>query len=252
MTDFMHIYICITDIYYTYVGFSFIFFFFLCNPVFGKYLSVSCEKEIVVSIWYTRVNLHTNWLKIICLFFKLLNCQYSHWFQNINTEKTTSKSLLNLRQYPHCLLKIWELQGIPWQSCDWDSKHPLKEAQVPSLVRKLRSQKLSSSTRKKKKSRNLKFQTLSVYTKWIFVCLSCLFVSNGSSCDALNDYAKVLDRVDYNNLWKILKEMGIPDHLTCLLRNLYAGQEATVRSKHGLVQNWEGSTSKLCIITLLI
>ena len=44
------------------------------------------------------------------------------------------------------------------------------------------------------------------------------------------DYAKVFDCVDHNKLWKILKEMGIPDHLTCLLRNLYAGQEATVRT----------------------
>ena len=42
------------------------------------------------------------------------------------------------------------------------------------------------------------------------------------------DYAKAFDCVDHNKLWKILKEMGIPDHLTCLLRNLYAGQEATV------------------------
>ena len=47
------------------------------------------------------------------------------------------------------------------------------------------------------------------------------------------DYAKAFDRVDHNKLWKILKEMGIPDHLTCLLRNLYAGQEATVRTGHG-------------------
>ena len=46
------------------------------------------------------------------------------------------------------------------------------------------------------------------------------------------DYAKAFDCVDYNKLWKILKEMGIPDHLTCLLRNLYAGQEATVRTEH--------------------
>ena len=44
------------------------------------------------------------------------------------------------------------------------------------------------------------------------------------------DYAKAFDSVDHNKLWKILKEMGIPDHLTCLLRNLYAGQEATVRT----------------------
>ena len=47
------------------------------------------------------------------------------------------------------------------------------------------------------------------------------------------DYAKALDCVDHNKLWKILKEMGIPDHLTCLLRNLYAGQEATVRTGQG-------------------
>ena len=47
------------------------------------------------------------------------------------------------------------------------------------------------------------------------------------------DYAKAFDCVDHNKLWKILKEMGIPDHLTCLLRNLYAGQEAAVRTGHG-------------------
>ena len=47
------------------------------------------------------------------------------------------------------------------------------------------------------------------------------------------DYAKAFDCVDHNKLWKILKEMGIPDHLTCLLRNLYAGQEATIRIGHG-------------------
>ena len=45
------------------------------------------------------------------------------------------------------------------------------------------------------------------------------------------DYAKAFDCVDHNKLWEILKEMGIPDHLTCLLRNLYAGQEATVRDR---------------------
>ena len=47
------------------------------------------------------------------------------------------------------------------------------------------------------------------------------------------DYVKAFDCMDHNKLWKILKEMGIPDHLTCLLRNLYAGQEATVRTGHG-------------------
>ena len=47
------------------------------------------------------------------------------------------------------------------------------------------------------------------------------------------DYAKAFDSVDHNKLWKILKEMGIPDHLTCLVKNLYAGQAATVRTGHG-------------------
>ena len=47
------------------------------------------------------------------------------------------------------------------------------------------------------------------------------------------DFAKAFDCVDHNKLWKILLEMGIPDHLTCLLRNLHAGQEATVRTGHG-------------------
>ena len=49
------------------------------------------------------------------------------------------------------------------------------------------------------------------------------------------DYAKAFDCVDHSKLWKILQEMGIPDHLTCLLRNLYAGQEATVRTAHGII-----------------
>ena len=53
-------------------------------------------------------------------------------------------------------------------------------------------------------------------------------------------YAKAFDCVYHNKLWKILREMGIPDHLTCLLRNLYAGQEATVRTGHGTMDwnNW--------------
>ena len=64
--------------------------------------------------------------------------------------------------------------------------------------------------------------------------------------DSLNDYAKAFDRVDHNKpVWKILKEMGIPDHLTCLLRNLYAGQEATVRTGHGTT-DWFQIGKGLC------
>ena len=68
------------------------------------------------------------------------------------------------------------------------------------------------------------------------------------------DYAKSFDCVDHNKLWKIRQEMGIPDHLTCLLRNLYAGQEATVRIGHGTT-NWfqiRKGVCQGCIVTLLI
>ena len=53
------------------------------------------------------------------------------------------------------------------------------------------------------------------------------------------DYAKAFDCVDHDKLWKILKEMRIPEHLTCLLRNLYAGQEATVRTRHGTMDGFQ-------------
>ena len=55
------------------------------------------------------------------------------------------------------------------------------------------------------------------------------------------DYAKAFDYVDHDNLWNTLKEMGIPDHLTYLLRNLYAGQEATIRTRHPLMEQQTGS-----------
>ena len=69
------------------------------------------------------------------------------------------------------------------------------------------------------------------------------------------DYDKAFDCVDQNKLWKILKEMRIPDYLSCLLRNLYAGQEATVRTGHGTTdwfQTGKKSMSRLYIVTLLI
>ena len=70
------------------------------------------------------------------------------------------------------------------------------------------------------------------------------------------DYIKAFDYVDYNKLWKILKEMGISDHLTCLLRNLYAGQEATVRTGHATTDRFQIRkgvyTSRLYIATLVI
>ena len=64
------------------------------------------------------------------------------------------------------------------------------------------------------------------------------------------DYAKAFDFVDHNKLWRILQEMGIPDHLTCLLRNLYAGQETTARTGHGTTDWFQ--IGRLYIVTLLI
>ena len=68
----------------------------------------------------------------------------------------------------------------------------------------------------------------------------CAIIGTGNKCITFCfiyfcfiDYTKAFDFVDHNKLWKILQEMGIPDHLTCLLRNLYAGQEAAVRTGHG-------------------
>ena len=69
------------------------------------------------------------------------------------------------------------------------------------------------------------------------------------------DYGKAFDCMDHNKLWKILQAMGIPDHLTCLLRSLYAGHKATVRTGHWnnrLLPNKKRSTSRLSIVTLLI
>ena len=61
--------------------------------------------------------------------------------------------------------------------------------------------------------------------------------------------------MDHNKVWKILEEMGIPDHLTCMLRNLYTGQDTTVKiglGTTGLVLNWERSTSRLYTVTPLV
>ena len=79
-----------------------------------------------------------------------------------------------------------------------------------------------------RKGRGTRDQTANI--RWI-IKKAREFQKNISFC--FIDYAKDFDCVDHNKLWKILKEMGIPGHVTCLLRNLYAGQEATVRTGHG-------------------
>ena len=93
-----------------------------------------------------------------------------------------------------------------------------------STLRELRRSKCSRWIKKRQRNQRSNCQHLldnrkSKFQKNIYLC----FI----------DYTKAEECVDYHKLWKILKEMGIPDHLTCLLRNLYAGQEAKVRSRHG-------------------
>ena len=81
--------------------------------------------------------------------------------------------------------------------------------------------------------------------------------SGKTSTSVFIDYTKAFDYVDHNKLWKILKEMGIPDHLNCLLQNLYADQEATVRTRHGTT-DWfktgkgvhQGCILSLCLFNI--
>ena len=90
------------------------------------------------------------------------------------------------------------------------------------------NRKLSAVQAGFRKARGLRHQTGNI--RWI-IEKAREFQKNISFCFV--DYAHAFDCVDHNKLWKILQEIGIPDHLTCLLRNLYAGQEATGRTGHG-------------------
>ena len=95
---------------------------------------------------------------------------------------------------------------------------------------------------------------------WVSLTLDVGYLSTAASakhsrCSLPWTRGISLDCVDHNKLWKILQEMGIPDHLTCLLRNLYAGQEVTVRTGHGTTdwfQIGKGVRQRLYIVSLLI
>ena len=101
------------------------------------------------------------------------------------------------------------------------------------------------------KGRGTRYQIANIY--WI-IEKAREFQKNINFC--FIDYAKTFHCVDHNKMWKILKEMGIPDHLTCLLRNLCAGQERSNSENqtwnNRLVQNWERSMIRLYIVTGLI
>ena len=85
-----------------------------------------------------------------------------------------------------------------------------------------------------RKGRGTRYQIANIH--WI-IAKAREFQKNIYFC--FIDYAKAFDCVDHNKLWKILKEMGIPDYLTCLLRNLHAGQKATVRTGHGTTDRFQ-------------
>ena len=91
------------------------------------------------------------------------------------------------------------------------------------------------SLKKQESSRKTPSSVVSVAQSCLTLCDPTDSSLPGSSVHGICfiDYTKAFDCVDHNKLWKILKEMGIPDHLTCLLRNLYAGQKVTVRTGHG-------------------
>ena len=99
---------------------------------------------------------------------------------------------------------------------------------LQAMLQQYVNQELPEVQARFRKGRGTRDQTANIH--WI-IEKAREFQKNIYFC--LIDYAKAYDCVDHNKLWKILKEMGIPDHLTCLLRNLYAAQEATVRTGDG-------------------
>ena len=111
------------------------------------------------------------------------------------------------------MLKILQARLQQYMNCELpDVQVVLEKAEEPEI-------NLPTSTASSKKQESSRKTNKQTKKKPIYFC----FI----------DYAKVFDCVDHNKLWKIVKELGIPDHLTCLLRILYASQEATVRTGHG-------------------
>ena len=154
--------------------------------------------------------------------------------------KRNRKSSKHLKEYE------WHTQVYCTHFTCQQSKAQNSPSQA-STVCELRTSRCSSWIQKRQKNQGSNCQHLLDHRK------SKRFPKNIYFC--FIDYAKAFDCVDHNKLWEILKEIGIPDNLSCLLRNLYAGQEAIVRTGHGhngLSPNLERSTLRLYNVTLLI
>ena len=112
-----------------------------------------------------------------------------------------------------------------WHNCThftYQQGNAQNPSSLVSMIHELRTSRCRSWIQKRQRNQRSNFQHPLDYRK-----------SKGIPNISFINYAKAFDCVNCNKLWKILKEMRIPDHLTCLLRNLYTGQEATVRSRHG-------------------
>ena len=132
----------------------------------------------------------------------------------------------------------------------------LTQASNPGLKKKTKNK---NNNNKKNRSPALQAECLLSEPPWNFIChifSSFLWLSNVTyfrKNTGLIDYSKAYDCLDYNKLWKILKGKGIPDHFTCSLRNLYTGQEATVRTGHGTTDwfKFGKGVSQGCVLSLL-
>ena len=165
-----------------------------------------------------------------------------------NSAVATGLEKVNFHSNPkerQCQRLFKLLYNCPHFTCQQDyAQNPSSQA---SAVHELTTSRCTSWIQKKQRSQRSNCQHLLDHRKprtsrkTIYFCYT--------------DYTKAFDCADHNKLWKSLQETGIPDHLTCLLRNMNAGQEATVRTRkwnNRLVQNWERSTTRLYVVALLV
>ena len=134
---------------------------------------------------------------------------------------------------------------VNWVTCWWSVHHPATISKFYML------KKYHQAATKRRCSRKNSRMDPNIPASWCNNCILpsfTVFQKNIYLC--FIDYVKAFDFVDHNQLWKILKEMGIPDHLICLLRNLYAGQEATVRTGHGTT-DWFQIGRGVCQVCIL-
>ena len=138
----------------------------------------------------------------------------------------------------HWMLTIWYLVPLPFLNPAWTSGSSWfmycwsLAWKILSIVCQYVNRELPDVQAGFRKGRGTRYQIVNI--RWI-IEKAREFQEN----ICFIDYAKIFDCVDHNKLWKILKGMGIPDHLTCLLRNLYASQEAAVRTRHETIDRFQ-------------